>query len=63
MYLLNVEVLRKIIIEKIYFLLILNPKQNLGIKTMKFQMINSNPSFYKKIQIIRQEKKDSNKEF
>ena len=43
MYLLNVEVLRKIIIEKIYFLLILNPKQNLGIKTMKFQMINSNP--------------------
>ena len=63
MYLLNVEVLRKIIIEKIYFLLILNPKQNLGIQTMKFQMINSNPSFYKKIQIIRQEKKDSNKEF
>ena len=57
MYLLNVEVLRKIIIEKIYFLLILNPKQNLGIQTMKFQMINSNPSFYKKIQIIRQEKK------
>ena len=57
MYLLNVEVLRKIIIEKIYFLLILNPKQNLGIQTMKFQMINSNPSFYKNIQIIRQEKK------
>jgi len=36
---------------KKYILLILNPNQNLGIQTMKFQTMNSNPSLYKMIQI------------